>query len=393
MKKLGLLSVAAAVALTTSAYAADVKAFGDATVKGEYYGEAGAKYGNEKYNLEVNLGLEAKNDTASLKAGWVVYDAPFGLSAEADQAVKNVGGKAVVTPTLDFGYATLTKLFGVNGLTLKSGYIEKGEFGTSFTAGAASAFKPIWLQYTISDAISVGIEEVISKESGTNNKGGAIPFVVAEEEQSTTGLWAKGSVSGINYGVKVSLAFTGKTATTDATTVINPQAYVTADVSSVNIAAHLAAKAGDTDKDKTTQIGFYGHALANLGSLTTGLAAVFTSGGYAPSSEFAPTYIIDKKGTDEVLKSDKDNSAFAVVLPVKFSVNKALSTEANLAYAKLAKDKENGVIEVDLGAKYALGEATSLGAKFGYATGEGINGALKENKDAVLAKWELKTEF
>ena len=390
MKKFTLLSVAAAVALSTSAYAADVKAFGEAKVKGAFERTPGQKEGKKYFNLDAELGFEVKNeDGISLKTNFVIYDAPFGAANENKGTSTNS-----VAPQLDYAYVTVPSLFGVNGLKLRSGYIESGEFGSSLTATGKSMFQPIDLSFKVNDALILGCQQEVKKEANTNQKGGIYPFTTAEGDTSVYKVYAKGMVDGIGYGVKANLMANNKKNTGGKEeTMAHVQAYVSADMNGFDAIAHLSSKNFSEEQGngiEKSQLGLFVAANAKVDNFKAGAGVVMLKDGYTAGADFGPTYLLD----DDVLLENnvtslkkKDTTLF--VIPVSVNLD-PITLEAQGTFGKVL---DESFTEFDIGATYALGKMTDLSLKYAFATGDAINGSNKENKDATLIKWTLETKF
>lgn len=391
MKKFTLLSVVAAVALSTSAYAVDVKVFGEAKVKGAFERTPGKAEGKKYFNLDAKLGFEVKNeDGVSLKTNFVIYDAPFGAASE------NKGtGTNSIAPQLDYAYVTVPSLFGVSGLKLRSGYIESGEFGSSLTANGESIFQPIDLSLKVSDALILGCQQEVEKEANTNQKGGILPLKAARGDTSIYKAYAKGMVDGIGYGVKANLKVENKK---DAAgngkeeTMTHVQAYVSADMDGFDAIAHLSSKNFSEDRGqnmKKSQLGLYGAANAKVDNFKAGLGLVMLKDGYTAGKNFGPTYLLDDDvlfGNNVTSLKKKDTTLF--VIPVSVDLD-PITIEAQGTFGKVLDESFR---EFDVGATYALGKMTDLSLKYAFATGDAIN-ANKENKNATLVKWTLETKF
>jgi hypothetical protein len=362
MKKLGLVSLAAAVALSTSAFASELKIGADAELKG-YSVNAYSKEADEYYNLEVNLGLVAKNDDGvTLKASWIVYDNRFGADG---QYANNQILTDAVQPSLDYGYVIIP----MGAATVKAGYVEAGPFGTDLTNSGNSTFK-VAVDYKVNDMLSVGFEDHQYQESYSYNKDGGMFGAAGQGEKTGTRLYAKANYEGFNLGARVTQKnnYTGAS-DVDSTSI---EAYALGNVANFNVAAHFVAGSNDAK-------GIYVHGLTNIDKLTTGLAYVMLTDGQSSSSEFDPTYLVDL--VYDKLPSAAGDTGVAVV-PVIYPINDMLTAEAKLATGKVV---DQSYTEIDAGLTIALGKQTS--AKLMYATASGdltkqvVGGAYGDNTD------------
>jgi hypothetical protein len=401
MKKLGLLSVAAAVALSSSAFAGEVKLSADATVKGESLKiEAASSEASEGYNLEVNLGVEMKNDDGiTMKAGWVVFDGLMqDTPATSDNAVTGTATtNPIVAPALDYGYI----IAPLGDLTLKSGFVEAGPFGTNFTNSGSSVFKPFALDYKVS-GMSIGLEEHMRTESADTNKGGGTIGAAGDDEKSSTRVYVKGKAGDLGWGVRDTMTYTGETSTADAKTDSQIEAFVVGNAAGMNVAAHYVTQSGDSYDTATT--GLYAHVLVPMGNLTAGVAVAQLTNGFDSGAEFDPSTLTDVVLNQ--LSSAEDEATALTVIPVIFKVNDKVTVDARYVTGSLnnatvsaalnstkikderAASAAKSYTEIDANINYALGSATNL--KLMYATG---SGEAVGDKSIVYTGWSLSTAF
>ena len=388
MKKAGLISIAAAAALATSAYAAEFNLSADAEVTGKSLRAPGSSEETEWYGMEVNLGVEAKNeDGIALKASWVIYDNSMASSSLTVDSIQ---------PTLDYGYIVAPLM---EGLTLKSGYVEAGPFGTNLTNSGDSTFKPFALTYKFSDAVSISFEEHMKTESDSNNTDGGMIFGAGFGDKSANRIAVGGKIGDLKYGARVTMTYTGDTnpsiTVNNEKTDMQTEAYVTGKASIVNYAAHLVMKDGDSFDDATpfdgindtkdSQMGLYAHVLVSpIENLTTGAAFVMLDG-FETGAEFDPTYLTDEALNtlnvdpttgktyyrDPVSNNYENYTTTLLVVPVIWGINDMFTLEANLAFGELLDASFN---EIDLGLNIALGKATNVKLMYATASGDALDG-------------------
>jgi hypothetical protein len=397
MKKLGLLSIAAAVALTSSAFAAELKVGADATIKG-YSVKNTTKEANEYYHQEVNLNVMMKNDDGiTMKAGWVIYNYYMGVSSATKTAPQTVTDKT--QPTLDYGYiiAPLS-----DALTLKAGYVEAGNFGTALTNSGNSAFKPFALNYKMG-SIDLGLEEHMYDESGTSNEGGGSIGAAGNGDTSATRVYVKAKIDTLNVGARTTITQYGKNATksSDGTTQYDgaeekalsktqTEVYATGTVAGLSVAAHQAMVSGDKEVVPDAQSGLYAHALMPMGDLTAGVAILNISGGFKTASEFDPTYLTDI--VHDQLSSTKDDATTLTVIPVVFKINDMLTFDGSYTTGKVTA---LSYTEMNAGLNVALGKVTNLKVMYASASGEATEvtpSATAEDGISMMG-WKLSTEF
>lgn len=407
MKKLGLVSIATAVALSSSVYAAEFNFGADATVKGEYR-KFQNEEANERYTLEANFNFEAKNeDGVTMKAGWVIYDAPFGNAPAADQAVSNISGSPVVAPTLDYAYVIAPSLLGVDGLTLKTGYINAGDGGfggDNFTNSGNTTFKPISLSYKIAGVGVVGFEDIVkglTGEGDTNTEGGIAPFSAADGDKMASRVFFKGTNGDMSYGARYTMHVNGKAGVVKERKRNDIEAYFGGKFGIINAQAHFIMQDGeDTPGALATgddaDMGFYAHGLVGLmdGKLTTGLAIAMAMKGYTTGAEFDPTTLVDK-ALGAIPSTEKDDS-MVLVVPVIFGVNDAVTARANLAFGNVGVTSgSESYSELDLGVDYALGKQTTLSGDFAYGTGDLVKKTATPGSedDLMYLGWKIAVDF
>jgi hypothetical protein len=374
MKKLGLVSLAAAVALSSSAFAASVDTYIDVTAKGKYV-KAMSKEANEYNTLEVVMGLVAKNDDGiTLKAEWDAYDAKWADSTASTQL------------TLNHGYV----IAPIGALTLKAGYVEGGPFGTDLLNNDASAFK-LAFDYKVSDMMNVGFEDIKNSESDKDNEDGL--FGAGNGEANSMRVYVKGKADAWKYGARATVKTDReKKVSTSDTTDTTIEAYALGTVADFGVAVNVGLYSGDTaGKNKDGGMAVYAHALKNFGSFTSGLAAVSLTDGASTGSEFDPTYIVD--GVTGNLVSDKGEATTLVVLPVIMPINDMMTADFSLTAGNLVLAKgstSESYTEVDAGLNIALGKATNLKVMLAVASGDAVKGA----EDGVTyGAWKLSTSF
>jgi len=392
MKKLGLLSVAAAVALMSgSAFAGEVKLTADAQVTGESLKvEAANSEANEYYKEKVNLYLDMKNDDGiTMKAGYSLYDGQMNGSVPST----NSG----VNPSLAYGYV----IAPLGDITLKSGLVEAGPFGTNFTNSGNSAFKPFALDYKM-NGLNVGFEEIMVTESNSYNKNGGMILAAGDGDKSASRVYVKGKAGDLAWGVRDTITQTGKTATADKKSDSQIEAYAAGMAAGMNVAVHYATQSGDSYSDST--MGLYAHALMPMGNLTAGVAIANLTNGFTTGAEFDPSTLTDK--VLDSLSSYKSEPTSLVVIPVIYKVNDKITVDGRLVSGKLntapvsaalngtkisaeqAASTSEGYTETDVNLNYALGAVTNI--KLSYAAG---SGKAVGDKSVTYMGWALTTAF
>jgi hypothetical protein len=390
MKKLGLLSVAAAVALTSgSAFAMDLKVSADATVTGESLkAEALNTEANEYYTEEVNLGVEMKNDDGvTMKAGWTIYNGNMSGSIPTD-------GTSGVTPNLDYGYV----IAPLGDITLKSGLVEAGPFGTDFSNSGNSAFKPFALDYKMGD-MNIGFEEIMNTESGANNSGGGMIGSSGDGDTSSTRIYVKGKAGDLGWGARTTMKYVGKTATADGYTDTQTEVYAVGSAAGLAVAGHYVMQAyGQEGAEPSSGSGLYAHALKPMGQLTAGVAIAMLNDGFSSGAEFDPSTLTDKVLGN--LTSAKDEATSLVVIPVIYKVDDKITVDGRFVTGKLNNEAvttlagypgsgtSEAYTETDVNLNYALGKVTNVKLMYAAGSGEAVG-----DKAVNYMGWELSTSF
>jgi hypothetical protein len=390
MKKLGLLSVAAAVALTSSAFATEIKVSGMASVSG-ISKTVMTKEANEYYDMDSEIHLNVKNDDGiTVKLGWDIYDGKF---------IGDAANGATVSPDLIYGYVVAP----LGDLTLKTGFIEAGPFGPAAFDTDASSFK-MSAAYKINDMLTIALTDKQQKEGDNFSKNGGFGTEGGEGDKSTFYIDAKIKAAGFNVGLRSYTTTDTKTVDggTDDVKTAGTDIFLTGDVAGVNVAVERVTSKADSANAKE-KAGMYAHGLVGIGNITTGLAYLTMTKGQTSGTLFDATVMTDQVFDQLASGTTKDTTIMVVPVIAKISdkltVNAAYATgevggvynATSATYATTGTasgsvyslSKALSYTEMNLGASYALGKQTTVSATYANATAK----ALESTTDAEAGKF------
>lgn len=391
MKKLGLLSVAAAVALSTSAYAGNVDVTGEARVRGSYIKKD--KEANEFYDFRTRVGLEFKNDDgAMLKTRFTLFNRALGTENMQDFN-KSLKYKAQNAPVVNYAYLTIPSLAGVNGLELTTGWVDSQEFGTAFTATGDNTFTAFKLSYMVADGLTIGIQEDMVEENKTASKGGILPFSASDDDKVNDSVFVEGKAGSVSYGAKYTMMIFGKKIKGGYTNSL-AQVYANYNADGIDAFAHVAMNMMDkkslasTEKE-TSNMGVYAGGSYDMGAFKAGLEVAMLQKGFKAGGDFAMTTLIDEDEvtSDEKLHSTEKDNTMLFAVPLSYTMDN-LSFDVRGAFGNIV---EKSYTEVDLGASYAIGKNTSVSLNLAQAFGDYVKNPKTDS--ITWARWTLKTTF
>jgi hypothetical protein len=406
MRKLGLVSVAAALALTSGAMASDVKISGFASVAGVKK-SINTKESLEYYDMDAELHLNAKNDDGvKFIMAWDIYDGEYGNPGDSANYVtaedSNGSAKAVsqenafVAPKLKYGYIVAP----LGNLKIIAGYTEPktNDFGTTAFSPDKSLFKAVVKYKPVKD-VTLVLADVQAKEAMDASEGGGsleagdgdknkVLYAVVANLNS----WKIGVRSWTLYNNTYTVDNDGdgvKDATPKDATDTGLEAFIKGSVAGVGIVANYASRDGDSYDD--AQSGLLMQVSKNGlagGKLDVAVASLTLKDGMSTGDRFDPTILVDKVAKN--IGSTKDDGTSVVVVPVNYKVNSKLKVGATVASGSVMGESYT---ETDLTVSYALGKQTTLSAAYASAGGDITDDPNGSEDGWTYAELKLKAAF
>jgi hypothetical protein len=392
MKKLGLLSFAATIAVTsmmgaTIELASDLKVSGDAQVRGiSVKGDTDtAKKDKQIFDSEINLNLDFKT------TGDIAIHTGIKLQNDA------WGDNSNDTFTWDEAYVTVP--FNTNKLLI-AGRIND-TYGTPFYGSNGDKIDLALVGYTPVENVLLYAFDFKAVEGKNNDQN---TFLGANS--TGTGDFDAYSVGGqvtldklLVGGRYVYLQNNTETATNSA--IFNDatshmfNAFAMGEVAGLDLQAQVEKRTGDRTNSTAGQsdekmFGAYLKVAKQINDFNIGFAALTTKDGYVAGENLPVTYLTnDDLGTASLDRVGKYGDTTIVALNFAYDLSTELTLESNLALHNIKDatfsgiNKDLKITEFDAGLAYKLNKSAELSLR--YALGSFDESSLEDMHTVVAA--------
>jgi hypothetical protein len=392
MKKLGLLSFAATIAVTsmmgaTIELASDLKVSGDAQVRGiSVKGDTDtAKKDKQIFDSEINLNLDFKT------TGDIAIHTGIKLQNDA------WGDNSNDTFTWDEAYVTVP--FNTNKLLI-AGRIND-TYGTPFYGSNGDKIDLALVGYTPVENVLLYAFDFKAVEGKNNDQN---TFLGANS--TGTGDFDAYSVGGqvtldklLVGGRYVYLQNNTETATNSA--IFNDatshmfNAFALGEVAGLDLQAQVEKRTGDRSNSTAGQsdekmFGAYLKVAKQINDFNIGFAALTTKDGYVAGENLPVTYLTnDDLGTASLDRVGKYGDTTIVALNFAYDLSTELTLESNLALHNIKDatfsgiNKDLKITEFDAGLAYKLNKSAELSLR--YALGSFDESSLEDMHTVVAA--------
>jgi hypothetical protein len=392
MKKLGLLSFAATIAVTsmmgaTIELASDLKVSGDAQVRGiSVKGDTDtAKKDKQIFDSEINLNLDFKT------TGDIAIHTGIKLQNDA------WGDNSNDTFTWDEAYVTVP--FNTNKLLI-AGRIND-TYGTPFYGSNGDKIDLALVGYTPVENVLLYAFDFKAVEGKNNDQN---TFLGANS--TGTGDFDAYSVGGqvtldklLVGGRYVYLQNNTETATNSA--IFNDatshmfNAFALGEVAGLDLQAQIEKRTGDRSNSTAGQsdekmFGAYLKVAKQINDFNIGFAALTTKDGYVAGENLPVTYLTnDDLGTASLDRVGKYGDTTIVALNFAYDLSTELTLESNLALHNIKDatfsgiNKDLKITEFDAGLAYKLNKSAELSLR--YALGSFDESSLEDMHTVVAA--------
>ena len=379
MKRLGLLSFAASIAVTsmmgaTIELASDLKISGDAQVRGiSVKGDTDTvKKDKQIFDSEVNLNLDFKT------TGDIAIHTAIKLQNDA------WGDNSNDTFTWDEAYVTVP--FNTNKLLI-AGRIND-TYGTPFYGSNGDKIDLALLGYTpVENTLLYAFD--FKAVEGTNQDQNT--FLGANSSGAGTGDFDAYGFGGqvtidklLVGGRYVYLQNNTETAANsgifnDATSHMF-NAFAMGEIAGLDIQTQIEKRTGDRSNSTAGQsdekmLGAYLKVAKQIDNLNVGFAALTTKDGYVSGSNLPVTYLTnDDLGTASLDRVGKYGDTTIVALNLAYDLSTDLTLEANLAQHNIKNatfsgiNKDLKITEYDAGISYKLNKSAELSLRYALGT-------------------------
>ncbi len=355
------LSLAAAMIATTCSYAGTVTApnVDNIEISGELILKqardrsttpAGISEVESYRTAEVTLNIDATvADTVEIHTAFTAYDDTQAENG-ADQNVR-----------IDQAYAVVPILNGKGKVV--AGLAPNNQYGTEAFDNGGESWK-LAVNMPVAKGVKVTVVSKIENEEKQNgNKG----------DSGTTAIRVDAKVGEFKVGAKYGHGYKNKNDgfTGTANTEIKAKvfmAYATGTVSDIDLGFEYANKsiqkigALDSQQPKDNQVGYFATAQKEMGQFRAGVGYMILKHNMQGGGDFAPGMILDGN-----VNSTGDAKTEAIVIPVSYAVNDALTTSVTYIDAEIGNDD---VTEYDFGVEYTYNDNIGLSATYGQYNGE-----------------------
>jgi len=395
MKKLGLLSFAATIAVTsmmgaTIELASDLKVSGDAQVRGiSVKGDTDtAKKDKQIFDSEINLNLDFKT------TGDIAIHTGIKLQNDA------WGDNSNDTFTWDEAYVTVP--FNTNKLLI-AGRIND-TYGTPFYGSNGDKIDLALVGYTPVENVLLYAFDFKAVEGKNNDQN---TFLGANS--TGTGDFDAYSVGGqvtldklLVGGRYVYLQNNTETATNSA--IFNDatshmfNAFALGEVAGLDLQAQIEKRTGDRSNSTAGQsdekmFGAYLKVAKQINDFNIGFAALTTKDGYVAGKNLPVTYLTnDDLGTASLDRVGKYGDTTIVALNLAYDLSTDLTLESNLALHNIKDASFSGVnkdlkiTEFDAGLAYKLNKSAELSLRYALGT---FDESTLEDMHTVVAAVEI----
>ena len=394
MKKLGLLSLAASLALT-SAMAGNVELVSDLKI----YGDADVR------------GISVKGDTDTVKKDKQVIDSKIRVNLDFTTLenvvvhtrieLKNDAWGNNDDDTFTWDEATVLVPFHENKFLL-AGRVND-TYGTPFYGSNGDKIDLAFLGYTpIENTLlyAFDFKAVEGSNEDQNTFLGANSSGTGTGDFDAYGLGGQVTIDKLLVGGRyVYLQNNTETATSsgifnDATSHMF-NAFAMGEVAGLDIQTQIEKRVGDRSNSTAGQIdekmlGAYLKVAKQIDNLNIGFAALTTKDGYVSGADLPVTYLTnDDYGTASLDRVGKYGDTTIVALNLAYDLTKDLTLESNLAqhiikdatFSSINKDLK--ITEYDAGLSYKLNKSAELSLR--YALGTFDESSLEDMHTVVAA--------
>ena len=394
MKKLGLLSLAASLALT-SAMAGNVELVSDLKI----YGDADVR------------GISVKGDTDTVKKDKQVIDSKIRVNLDFTTLenvvvhtrieLKNDAWGNNDDDTFTWDEATVLVPFHENKFLL-AGRVND-TYGTPFYGSNGDKIDLAFLGYTpIENTLlyAFDFKAVEGSNEDQNTFLGANSSGTGTGDFDAYGLGGQVTIDKLLVGGRyVYLQNNTETATSsgifnDATSHMF-NAFAMGEVAGLDIQTQIEKRVGDRSNSTASQIdekmlGAYLKVAKQIDNLNIGFAALTTKDGYVSGADLPVTYLTnDDYGTASLDRVGKYGDTTIVALNLEYDLTNDLTLESNLAqhiikdatFSSINKDLK--ITEYDAGLSYKLNKSAELSLR--YALGTFDESSLEDMQTVVAA--------
>ena len=394
MKKLGLLSLAASLALT-SAMAGNVELVSDLKI----YGDADVR------------GISVKGDTDTVKKDKQVIDSKIRVNLDFTTLenvvvhtrieLKNDAWGNNDDDTFTWDEATVLVPFHENKFLL-AGRVND-TYGTPFYGSNGDKIDLAFLGYTpIENTLlyAFDFKAVEGSNEDQNTFLGANSSGTGTGDFDAYGLGGQVTIDKLLVGGRyVYLQNNTETATSsgifnDATSHMF-NAFAMGEVAGLDIQTQIEKRVGDRSNSTAGQIdekmlGAYLKVAKQIDNLNIGFAALTTKDGYVSGADLPVTYLTnDDYGTASLDRVGKYGDTTIVALNLEYDLTNDLTLESNLAQHSIKDatfnsiDKDLKITEYDAGLSYKLNKSAELSLR--YALGTFDESSLEDMQTVVAA--------
>ena len=394
MKKLGLLSLAASLALT-SAMAGNVELVSDLKI----YGDADVR------------GISVKGDTDTVKKDKQVIDSKIRVNLDFTTLenvvvhtrieLKNDAWGNNDDDTFTWDEATVLVPFHENKFLL-AGRVND-TYGTPFYGSNGDKIDLAFLGYTpIENTLlyAFDFKAVEGTNEDQNTFLGANSSGTGTGDFDAYGLGGQVTIDKLLVGGRyVYLQNNTETATSsgifnDATSYMF-NAFAMGEVAGLDIQTQIEKRVGDRSNSTAGQIdekmlGAYLKVAKQIDNLNIGFAALTTKDGYVSGADLPVTYLTnDDYGTASLDRVGKYGDTTIVALNLEYDLTNDLTLESNLAQHSIKDatfnsiDKDLKITEYDAGLSYKLNKSAELSLR--YALGTFDESSLEDMQTVVAA--------
>ena len=398
MKKLGLLSLAASLALT-SAMAGNVELVSDLKI----YGDADVR------------GISVKGDTDTVKKDKQVIDSKIRVNLDFTTLenvvvhtrieLKNDAWGNNDDDTFTWDEATVLVPFHENKFLL-AGRVND-TYGTPFYGSNGDKIDLAFLGYTpIENTLlyAFDFKAVEGSNEDQNTFLGANSSGTGTGDFDAYGLGGQVTIDKLLVGGRyVYLQNNTETATSsgifnDATSHMF-NAFAMGEVAGLDIQTQIEKRVGDRSNSTAGQIdekmlGAYLKVAKQIDNLNIGFAALTTKDGYVSGADLPVTYLTnDDYGTASLDRVGKYGDTTIVALNLEYDLTNDLTLESNLAqhiikdatFSSINKDLK--ITEYDAGLSYKLNKSAVLSLRYALGT---FDESSLEDMQTVVAAIEVK---
>jgi hypothetical protein len=394
MKKLGLLSLAASIAVTsmmagTIELASDLKISGDAEVRG----------------------ISVKGDTDTVKKDKQVIDSEINLNLD----FKTVEGIAIHTAiklqndawgdnsndTFTWDEAYVTVPFNENKLLI-AGRIND-TYGTPFYGSNGDKIDLALLGYTPVENVllyAFDFKAVEGKNDDQNTFFGINSSGTGVGDFDAYGLGGQITLDKLLVGGRY-VYLQNNTETSTSSNIYNDatshmfNAFAMGEIAGLDLQTQIEKRTGDRTDSSVGQsdekmLGAYLKVAKQIDNLNIGFAALTTKDGYVSGENLPVTYLTnDDLGTASLDRVGKYGDTTIVALNLAYDLSTDLTLEANLAQHNIKNatfsgiNKDLKITEYDAGLAYKLNKSAELSLR--YALGSFDESSLEDMHTVVAA--------